>query len=344
MKKLLGGAAAAAILALAAGPAQAEGNLVIYNWFEYMPQELLDKFSEEHNVEVVMDTFDGNEAMLAALKAGSMGQYDVAVPTDYMVAIMIGEGLLDEIKPGELKNKDNMTERWLNVSFDPGRKYSVPYQWGSTAYSVNRDVYKGDIGSSAILFDPPEELSGKINMLDSQGEVMAIASMYLGIPQCTSDREQLKQLDAMLNEAKQHWVSINSDTSKEVLVSGDAAASMIWSGFGSKARQEGANVEYGFPKEGYVVWADNVVLLKDAPNRENAIKFMDFLLEPENAAALSNFARYGTGVKGDKEFLDPELATLPENNPPEGLPSQFVEVCDEQTQALYDRIWTRVKE
>jgi len=344
MKLTLKTTATAMALALGATAAQAEGELVIYHWFEYIPQELLDKFAEEHDVEVTMDTYDSNESLLASLKAGAIGTYDVAVPGDYMVKIMANEGLLDTIEEGELENKDNIEEEWADPSFDPGRKHSIPYQWGSTSFMVNRDVYQGDINTTDILFDPPEELSGKINMLDSQGEVLAMASLHMGIPQCSTDREQLKALNAMLQEAKQHWASFNSDTAKEVLVSGDAAVGQIYDGFGAKAREEGANVEYAFPKEGYIVWMDNAVLLKDAPNRENALKFMDFLLEPENIAAVTNYARYSAGVDGVDPHLDTELATLPESNPPEDAgKTVFIEVCDQETQEVYDQIWTNLK-
>ena len=199
-------------LALMTGAAAAEGELVIYHWFEYIPQELLDKFTEETGITVTMDTYDSNEAMLASLKAGGMGTYDVAVPGDYMVAIMAGEGLLDTIGADELANRGNIAPEWADPSFDPGRMHSIPYQWGSTAFAVNTDNYAGDINTTSILFDPPPELSGSINMLDSQGEVMAMASLHMGIPQCSTDREQLQALNDMLQEAKQHWASFNSDT------------------------------------------------------------------------------------------------------------------------------------
>ena len=166
LKSLLAGAS----VALMATAASAEGKLSIYHWFEYIPQELLDKFTAETGIEVTMDTYDSNEAMLAALKAGKMGSYDVAVPGDYMVEIMIKEGMLDTIAPGELANAGNMEDQWADVSFDPGRKHSIPYQWGSTSFSVNRDAYQGDINTLSIVFDPPAELSGKINVLDSQGD------------------------------------------------------------------------------------------------------------------------------------------------------------------------------
>ncbi len=344
MRSYLKLGAAAFALTIASSAANAEGKLSIYHWFEYIPQELLDKFAAEHDVEVTMDTFDSNEAMLATLKAGGLGSYDVAVPGDYMVEIMIGEGMLDSFEPSELGNFGNIMQQWVDVGFDPGRKHSIPYQWGSTSFSVNRDVYGGEINTTDILFNPPDELKGKINVLDTQGELLLMGSLHLGIPQCTTDKEQLKALDAMLQEAKQHWASFGSDTAKDVLVSGDAAAGQIWNGFSARAREEGANIEYAYPKEGYVVWMDNVVLLKDAPNRDNALKFMNFLLKPENAAAVTNFAQYTAGVEGVFDLLDADLKASPEANPPADAPDgTFVAVCDEQTQSLYDAIWTRLR-
>lgn len=331
-------------LALMANAAAADGDLVIYHWFEYMPAELLEKFTAETGINVTMDTYDSNEAMLASLKAGGMGTYDVAVPGDYMVAIMAGEGLLDTIADGELSNKGNIAPEWADPSFDPGRTHSIPYQWGSTSFAVDTAAYDGDINTTDLLFNPPAELAGKINMLDSQGEVMALASLHMGIPQCSSDRAQLSALNDMLQGAKANWASFNSDTAREVLVSGDASVGMIYDGFSAKARAERDTIQYAFPTQGYVVWMDNVVLLNDAPNRENAIKFMDFLLEPENISAVSNYARYGLGVSGAEEFLDPALATLPEANPPATAGAgAFIEVCDQETQAVYDQIWTNLK-
>ncbi len=343
MKLFLKYSVAALALVGFSGMAQAEGKLSIYHWFEYIPQELLDKFAKEYDVEVTMDTYDSNEAMLAALKAGKIGSYDVAVPGDYMVEIMAGEGLLDSFEPGELSNYGNILPQWLDVSFDPGRKSSIPYQWGSTSFSVNRDKFKGDINTTSILFDPPAELSGKINVLDTQGELLTLASIHLGIPQCSSDRDQLKTLNKLVQGAKAHWASFGSDTAKDVLVSGDADVGMIWSGFSAKARSEGANIEYAYPKEGYIVWMDNVVLLKDAPNRENALKFMNFLLEPENAAAVTNFAQYTAGVTGTEPFLDDAVKNSPESNPPSGPVGHFVQACSQDVQELYDAIWTNLK-
>jgi spermidine/putrescine transport system substrate-binding protein len=338
MKRLL---LSAAVLA---SPAFAEGELKVYHWFEYIPEDLVQKFEAETGIDMTIDTFDSNEAMLAALKAGKLGEYDVAVPSDFMVGIMIADGMLDSFTPEEMPNLGNIAPQWLDVPFDPGRKHSIPYQWGSTAFSVNRDVYPGDISSLAIIFDPPPELQGKINVLDSQIDVLLLASLYLGIPQCTQDRAQLTALNDLLQAAKPHWASFGSDIAKDVLVSGDVAAGMIYNGFSAKARAEGANVEYVYPKEGHLVWMDNVVLLKDAPNRENALKFMAFLLDPQNSAAVTNYAAYSSPILGVDPFLDDAIKNSPENNPPAGItPGVFAQACDEETQKLYDAIWTNLK-
>ena len=339
MKRLL-----SSVALLIASPAFADGELKIYNWFEYMPQELVDKFEAETGVTVTTDTYDSNEAMLASLKAGKMGEYDLAVPSDFMVGIMAEEGLLDSFTPAEMPNFGNIAPQWLEVPFDPGRTHSIPYQWGTTAFSVNRDVYAGDISSLAIIFSPPEELAGGINVLDSQNEVLLLGSLYLGIPQCSTDRTQLQALSNMLVNAKQHWASFGSDTAKDVLVSGDAAAGMIYNGFSAKARAEGANIEYSYPTEGNVMWMDNMVLLADAPNRENALLFMNFMLDPENAATLTNYAAYTSGVSGVEPFLDEAIRNSPENNPPaDSTPGVFVQACDQDTQQMYDAIWTNLK-
>ena len=149
-------------------------------------------------------------------------------------------------------NFDNIQEQWIDVAFDPGRKHSIPYQWGSTSFAVNREVYRGDINTTDMLFNPPDAVQGKINMLDSQGEVILMAQLHLGMAQCSTDKEQIKALDALLQNAKQHWASFGSDTAKEVLVSGDAAVGQIWNGFAAKAREEGAPIEYAYPEQGYV--------------------------------------------------------------------------------------------
>ncbi len=146
---------------LVAAPAFAEGELKVYHWFEYIPQELVDKFTAETGIAVTIDTYDSNESMLAALKAGKLGEYDVAVPADFMVGIMKADGMLDTFTPEEMPNFANIAPQWLDVPFDQGRTSSIPYQWGTTSFSVNRDVYPGDISSLAVIFNPAAGTAGQ---------------------------------------------------------------------------------------------------------------------------------------------------------------------------------------
>ncbi len=327
---------------LLTGPAMAEGSLRIYNWFDYLPQELVDKFSAEHGVEVTIDTYDSNETLLAKLKSGVKG-FDVAVPGDYMVAIMIEEGLLEEVNASEMANFKHMKPDFIDVYYDKGRKYSVPYQWGTTGFMVDTAVYKGDINTLDIVFNPPAELSGKINMLKDVNDVINAGLRYLGHDRCNSNKAELKELNDLLLASKKHWLSFNSDGAKEVLVSGDAALGQIWNGFGMRARAEKASLMYSYPRQGLTAWMDNIVMLKGAPNPENARLFMNFMMDPENAAALTNFARYTAGVTGTEPFLDAELSNALELNPPADSPApEFVPPCAPEVVKLYDRIWTNL--
>src|SRR3546814_16453076 len=142
--------------------------------------------------------------MVAKVRAGGTG-YDIVVPGDYMVDIMIKEGLLAETKPSEMENFKNVDPRWVDVYWDPGRNYSVPWQWGTTAFTVNTAVYDGDINTLAILFDPPEALRGRINMLTDMNDVINAGLRYLDLPRCNSNPDDLRKLNALLQNAKQHW-------------------------------------------------------------------------------------------------------------------------------------------
>jgi spermidine/putrescine transport system substrate-binding protein len=330
-------------LALAlSGAARAEGQLFIYNWFDYTPPELIQKFEQEYDVSVTLDTYDSNETLLAKLVGGGAG-YDIAMPGDYMVAIMIREGLLEKVQPNQMDNFKNLDPRWVDVYWDPGREYSIPWQWGTTTFMVNREVYDGDIDTLAIVFDPPEPLQGQINMLRDVNDVLNMGLRYLGHPRCNDNEAQLRELNELMQNSKQYWKSFNSDGAKEVLVSGDVQAGMIWNGFGLRARLEKPSLEYAYPREGFTGWMDNIVVLKGARNLENAKLFVNFMMEPEHAAMVSDFARYANGVLGSEKFMDPELLEAPEIVIPEGAPDpEFVPPCEDQVIRLYDRIWTNL--
>lgn len=316
--------------------------LKLYNWFDYIPQALLDKFAAETGIVVTVDTYDSNENLLARLKSGVTG-YDLAVPSDYMVEILVAENLLEQVDAASLPNFSNVIDDMKSVPWDPARAYSVPYQIGITSFMVDDNVFSGDIDTLDILFNPPPELKGRINMLRDMNDVINMALRYLGYPRCNNNPDQMREVSELLEASKANWLSFNSDGAKEALVSGDAAAGMIWNGFGLRAREERPSLRYAFPKQGYSGFADNIVVLKGAPNLDNARAFMDFMMSPENAAMLTNYARYISGIKDVDPFLDEVQKTSPEVNIPEGAPRpEFVPSCSADVVSLYDRVWTKV--
>lgn len=332
--------ASAALLSLAAA-AQAEGELHIYNWGNYTNPALIEKFEKAYDVKVTIDDYDSNETMLAKVRAGNPG-YDIVVPTDYTVKIMIDEGLLAETKPNEMENFKNVDERWVDVYFDEGRNYSVPWQWGTTTFAVDTAVYGGDIDTYAILLDPPEELVDKINMQPDMYEVMNSALRYLGKPLCNNNPEDLKAAYELLKSAKPKWRTIEYGMIQP-LVSGDIAASQGWNGATMRAREQKPSIKYAYPKEGYSAWMDNVAVLKDASNVENAKLFQNFIMDPENAAMISDFAKYANGIKGSEQYLPKEFIEAPEITIPEGAPTPvFVPLCPKEVQEKYSQIWTNL--
>ena len=188
MKTLLGTATA---LSLTAGIAAAEGELNIYNWGNYTSPEMIEKFEAETGIKVTITDYDSNDTALSKVKAGGHG-FDIVVPSSTYIPIWVGEGLLMESKPNEMENFKHMDPRWVDVDFDPGRNYTVPWQWGTVGITVNTAVYGGDVNTAAIIMDPPDELKGKINVVPEMNDVMSIAIKYVGGEQCTDDKEVLK--------------------------------------------------------------------------------------------------------------------------------------------------------
>jgi spermidine/putrescine transport system substrate-binding protein len=334
-------AAAAALFAFA-GTAHAAGELNIFNWGDYTSPELIKKFEAKYDVKVTVTDYDANDTALAKVRAGGHG-FDIVVPSANYVPIWIKEGLLLETRPDQMENFKNMDPKWVDVAFDPGRHYTVPWQWGTVGMIVNTDVYKGDISTSAIFLDPPAELKGKINVVPEMSDIVALTVMYLGGEPCTGDKELLKKVRDKLVEAKKNWIAMDY-ANPEKYAKGDFAAGVNWNGWSFRARLLNDKVAFGYPKEGFTLFMDNVSVLKDAKNVENAKLFQNFIMEPENAALISAFARYANGIKGSETFMPAEMQGAHEIVIPAAIESKgkFLQTCPPEVTELYTKVWTEL--
>ncbi len=326
-----------------AGAASAAGELNIYNWGDYTSPELIKKFEQQFDVKVTVTDYDSNDTALAKIRTGGHG-FDVVVPSSNYLQIFIKEGLLAEARPDQMENFKNVDERWVNVDWDPGRHYSVPWQIGFSGIGINTKVYGGDINTSAIWLDPPQELVGKINVEPEMNDVLFATIKYFGGDWCTEDKELLKKVRDKLVEAKPKWLAMDYSVT-EKLPAGDYSAVYYWNGAILRSRLKNPDIKFGYPKEGFPIFMDSVALLKDAKNPENAKLFMNFIMEPENAALISAFAKYANGIKGSADFMPADMKDAPELIVPAEFEKagEFLSSCSPEVANLYTRIWTEVQ-
>jgi spermidine/putrescine transport system substrate-binding protein len=323
--------------------ASAEGVLQLYNWGNYTGPELLAKFEKETGIKVTVTDYDSNDTALAKIEAGGHG-FDLVVPSANYVPIWVEKGLVTEFDLSKLANHGNIAPEWKDVAWDPGRKFSIPWQWGSTGVAVNTKVYGGDINTSNVFLNVPDELKGKINVVPEMNDIVSMAVMWAGGEPCSEDTEVLKKARDALLAAKPDWISMDYGAT-EKLSNNDWAASVNWNGSTMRARIANPDVAYGYPKEGYPLFMDSVMLLKDAQNVEEAYKFLDFIMVPENAAMISAFARYANGIAGSEAFMPEDMKTAPEVVIPEEFKSAgvFLPTCSGKAQEYVTAIWTELQ-
>ncbi len=321
----------------------AQGELYIYNWTGYTNEEMVAKFTQETGIRVILDTFDSNETLLSRLKSGATG-YDIVVPTHNFVQIFVQEGLLEPINATQLENYSNIDPRWQNPDWDPGNVYTVPWNWGSTSFNVNTAIYDGPLDSFELLFKPPTVLHGRIGMLDSWDEVVPMALRYLGYDSCETNPQAFAEVLQLLEAQKPFVKMYNSEGVVENIVAGEVDMHTHWNGATLRARREIPTIRYVYPTEGVSGWMDNLAVAKGAPNYENALTFINWFLQPENAAMQSNFAGYANGVVGSEAFLLEDLRTAAEVVAPADALVVFAPTCPPEYVDLASRVWTRLKQ
>ena len=320
----------------------------LYAWSEYIPQALLDGFTNETGIKVNYDTYSSNEELMAKLQAGASG-YDVIIPSDYTVTIMIKQKLLEELNLSKIPNFANIDETFKNPKYDPGNKYSVPYQWGTTGLAINRTLVTKQITKWADLWSP--DYNGKLVMLDDEREVIGMVLNVLGYDRNTTNEAELDAAKAKLLELMPNIRVFDSDSPKTSLLAGDVWMGLVWNGEAAIAHSENPSIDYICPEEGCGIWVDNLSIPKGAPHKDAALALINYILKPESSILITKEFPYSSPNKAGLELMktqDPEVYDAYMNftatNPsPADISNakSIVDVGDATT--IYDRIWTEVK-
>jgi len=299
--------------AAACGLDEVDGDLNFYNWSEYIDPELITAFEEQYDVNVTEDFYESNEAMLAQLQQGAV--YDLIVPSDYMVGIMIEEGLLSEINDEAVPNLANLDPKFNDLPYDPGPEYSAAYQFGTTGLGVNVSMVGEDFTPSwALIFDPEltTNFPGGVSVLNDPREAMGAALKYLGYSLNDTDLEHLTQARDLIAAAKAGIATFDSDQYDEALANGEVAVAHGYSGNMIVAIGETENpddFQYVLPEEGATFWIDNMAVPTSAESPCTAFTFMNYLLDSENGATLTNWNYYGSPNKAsiDAGLIEQEV-------------------------------------
>ncbi len=332
--------------ASAEGAADSEVTLNLYNWSEYMPQEILDGFEEETGIDVNYTTFDSNEAMYAKLKLlDDSSQYDLAVPSTYYVEKMAQEGLLQELDKSKLSNFTNLDTSFTNTKVDPDNKYSIPYMWGSTGLAINDDVIDpATVNSWNDLWRP--EYQDQVMLMNDMREVFAMALLTLGYSGNSTNPEEIKAAYDKLTTIMPNVKTFNSDATRIPYIEGETNLGMTWNGEAVMANDEGlTSLVYKYPTEGAILWMDNFVIPKNAQNVDAAHQFIDYILRPENAKIISEEIGYASPNAAARELMDEDVRNNPTIYPPQDVlaNAEFQEDVGDEALQVYQQYWDMLK-
>lgn len=322
------------------------GEVIVYNWGEYIDPETIEMFEEETGIKVVYDEFETNEIMYPKVEAGA-SSYDVVCPSDYMISKMIENDLLAELNFDNMPNaKDNIGEQYYEQSkgFDPENKYSVPYCWGTVGILYNKTMVDEPITSWAQLWD--EKYADNILMQDSVRDAFMVAEKLNGFSMNTVDPAELEIAKNSLIEQKPLVQAYVIDQVRDKMIGNEAAIGVIYSGEAIYTQRENPDLEYVIPEEGTNVWIDSWVILKDAPNKENAEKFIDFMCRPDIAVKNFEYITYSTPNEAARELIEDEDIKNSEIAFPDLSQYDNLEVfvyLGEEGDALYNEMWKEVK-
>jgi putrescine transport system substrate-binding protein len=320
----------------AAGPRRREQTLNIYNWSDYIDERTIPVFQALANIRVNYDVYSSNEDLLAKMRAGPT-TYDIIVPTNQFIPTYRRLGLLQPLRQDLIPNLVNLDKAFVETDYDPGNKYTIPWQWGTTGLGYNtKRVPSGKVDSWTALYEPNPSLGGRISILREVTDLIGCTLIYLGKdPNSTRDAD-LQQVVGTFKDLRRRVKNLkfSSDTYIDQLAAGETWLAHGWSGDVFQAQGDNADISYVIPKEGSLQWADVMCVPKDAPHPENAARFMNYVLHPKTAARISRYVSYGTPVPLAKALLPPEQLNDPGIYPPSSIKLSFLTLSDERIKKL----------
>lgn len=348
-------------LMLLASASQAAESVRIYNWTDYIAPDTLKNFQQASGIAAHYDVYDSNETLDAKLMAGRSG-YDVVFPSNHYMARQIQGGALKVLDKSRLANWQNLNPVLMQAleGNDPGNRHGFPYLWGSTGIGYNVDKVKAVLGNDAALDSwdlifKPENLAKLsqcgVAILDNGPEMLPIALHYLGLPHHSQNLDDYKQAEALLLQMRQNVRYFHSSKYVGELANGDVCLAVGFSGdimqAGSRAAEaaNGVQIEYVIPREGAPIWFDMVAMPVDSGNEDAAYAFMNYLLQPEVMAGISNHVHYANGNAKDDGLVDPALKADPTVYPPQNVMGKLyaLEAMPLKIDRVRTRIWSKVK-
>jgi spermidine/putrescine-binding protein len=322
-------------------PTPQSATLHYFTWSDYADQAVLEEFEKREGVKVVVDTFGSNEELLAKLQSGATG-YDVAVPSDFMVSILAKQGLLAELDLSQLPNARLLLERLQHLPFDPANRHSIPYLWGTVGIGYDSSRVPAPPESWRVLWDPRHK--GRISMLNDQREVFGVALRMMGRSMNARDPGVINEAKRKLLAQKPLVKTYTSESYDQLLASGEVVLAHGWGGAVARAMVDRPSVKYVIPKEGGTIWADCLVLLNSSSRKALALRFMNFLLEPDVAARTTNRLMFATSNREAQARVLPHIRNNPAVYPPDSVFDRLEWMADVgEAIRFYDRGWTELK-
>ncbi len=332
----LGATVAGISFAPTSGFAAEAPKLNFYNWDTYIGENTLADFKKASGIDVKMDLFADNDELFAKLKEGNPG-YDLIVPSNDYVERMIKAGMLVHLDHASIANIANVDSQFMDAPFDPGRKYSLPYMWGTIGLGYRKSKVKTPPDSWGILYDS-DKYTGRIALLGDGPTLIQMGLKYLGASLNATDKAKIKAVEQLLIRQKKHIKVFAKDNGQDLLASGEVDIAMEWNGDILQVMGEDDDIGYAVPKEGGLLWQDCLAIPKGGPHPMNAHKFINFILDAKAGADIANFIQYATPNNAAKALLPEEYRTNPAIFPPESV----VKVSEVHLRLLVES-WTRIQ-